>query len=200
MRARGLPLAALAALAPVASPAQTVHSSRSPPAADEKIALPEGYSQVWADEFDRAPACPIRRSGRAIPAATRRSWYNDEKQHTPPTGPRMRVENWPADLSPHARNGFPTRPIRRAGICLEQARHARAGRLEIRLYRSPRRARLRARRVAGDLDARLGRQRRLAGDGRDRHHGACRLDPGRVHGNAHTKAYNHVAKTQKART
>ena len=75
---RGL-LAALAALSPVAASAQTDHAPPITAGTDEKLALPDGYRQVWADEFD-SPGLPDAKHWAYDTSRNKEGWYNEELQ------------------------------------------------------------------------------------------------------------------------
>jgi hypothetical protein len=80
MLLRGRPRAALAALLPAPSPAQTVHSPPITAGTDEKLVPPADYKQVWADEFDR-PGLPDPKKWAYDTSRNKAGWYNEERQY-----------------------------------------------------------------------------------------------------------------------
>ena len=197
MRMRGLPLAALAALLPVAAAAQTVHSPPITAGADEKIALPAGYVQVWADEFDR-PGLPDPKKWAYDTSRNKEGWYNEEKQYYAADRPEnARVENGRLILTARKERlsdkaDFGGQDYASGKLVTRGLAEWKYGYIEVR-------AKLACGRGVWPAIW------MLASDGSAGWPAMGEIDimehvgwdPGRVHGTVHTKAYNHVAKTQK---
>jgi beta-glucanase (GH16 family) len=196
MRWRGL-FAALAALAPVAAHAQTTHAPPITAGTDEKIALPEGYKQVWADEFDR-PGLPDPKKWAYDTSRNKEGWYNEELQYYAAGRPEnVRVENGRLILTARKerladRPDFGGQNYASGKLVTKGLGDWKYGYIEVR-------AKLACGR--GIWPAIW----MLASDGKAGWPAMGEIDimehvgwdPGRVHGTVHTKAYNHVAKTQK---
>ncbi|AQR73932.1 family 16 glycosylhydrolase [Sphingomonas sp. LM7] len=197
MRARGLPIAALAALLlPVAANAQTAASS-STSQVDAPLAVPAGYAKVWADEFDR-PGAPDPKKWAYDTSRNKDGWYNDELQYYAADRPEnVRVENGRLVLEARKERlsdkpDFGGQNYASGKLVTKGLAEWKYGFLEVR-------AKLPCGR--GIWPAIW----MLAADGSAGWPAMGEIDimehvgwdPGRVHGTIHTKAYNHVAKTQK---
>jgi beta-glucanase (GH16 family) len=79
MAGRGLLVAVLAALLPTGALAQTAASSTTSET-DAPIGVPAGYTQVWADEFDRAGA-PDPTKWAYDTSRNKQGWFNNELQY-----------------------------------------------------------------------------------------------------------------------
>jgi beta-glucanase (GH16 family) len=193
---RGL-LAALAALLPVATNAQTVHSPPITAGTDEKLALPAGYALVWADEFDR-PGLPDPKKWAYDTGRNKLGWYNEERQYYAAERPEnARVENGRliltarkerlADKADFGGQDYASGKLVTSGLA-----DWKYGFLQVR-------AKLACGRGVWPAIW------MLASDGKAGWPAMGEIDimehvgwdPGRVHGTIHTKAYNHAIKTQK---
>lgn len=194
---RGLLAAALAALVPAVAAAQTVHNPPITAGTSEPLARPADFKLVWSDEFDKRGA-PDPKKWRYDTSRNKEGWYNNELQY------------YAADRRENAR-------VEGGKLVIEARKERLADKPDFggQDYAS---AKLVTQGLADwkygfiEVRAKLACGRgiwpaiwMLASDGRDgwpmmgeidimEHVG---WDPGRVHGNVHTKAYNHVAKTQK---
>ncbi|ATY32599.1 glycoside hydrolase family 16 protein [Sphingomonas psychrotolerans] len=194
---RGLPLAALAALLPAAASGQTVHSPPITAGTNEKLVLPDGYRQVWADEFDR-PGLPDSKKWAYDTSRNKLGWYNEERQYYAAERPEnARVENGRLILTARKERlsdkpDFGGQDFASGKLVTSGLAQWKYGFIEVR-------ARLPCGR--GIWPAIW----MLASDGSAGWPAIGEIDimehvgwdPGRVHGTVHTKAYNHVAKTQK---
>ena len=196
MRWRGLPLAALAAL-PVAAHAQTVHSPPITAGTDEKLVLPAGYKRVWADEFDR-PGLPDPKKWAYDTSRNKAGWYNEERQYYAAIRPEnARVEN--GHLTLEARKERLADKPDFGGQDFASGKLVTAGRAAWKYGFIEVRAKLACGRGVWPAIW------MLASDGSSGWPAMGEIDimehvgwdPGRVHGTVHTKAYNHVAQTQK---
>lgn len=190
---------ALAALFLLPGPAlaQTIATPLSTAGTDEPIAVPAGYAQVWADEFDRAGA-PDPKKWAFDTSRNKEGWWNNELQYYAANRPEnVRIENGHliiearkerlADRPDFGGQDYSSGKIQTRG--LTDWTH---GFFEIR-------AKLACGRGIWPAIWMLGS---------DQSHDWPALgeidimehvgwDPGRVHGSVHTRAYNHVIKTQK---
>ncbi|NIJ22252.1 beta-glucanase (GH16 family) [Sphingomonas naasensis] len=193
---RGLLCAALAALPTVAA-AQTVHSPPITAGTDEKLVRPAGYVQVWADEFDR-PGLPDPKKWAYDTGRNKEGWYNDEKQYYAADRPEnARIENGRLILTARKerlsdRPDFGGQDYASGKLVTRGLADWTYGYVEVR-------AKLACGR--GIWPAIW----MLASDGKSGWPAMGEIDimehvgwdQGRVHGTVHSKAYNHVAKTQK---
>lgn len=194
---RGLPLAALAALLPVAASAQTVHAPPITAGTDEKLALPAGYTEIWSDEFDR-PGLPDPKKWAYDTSRNKEGWYNEELQYYAAARPEnARVEKGRLILEARKERladkpDFGGQDYASGKLVTSGLGEWKYGYIEVR-------AKLPCGR--GIWPAIW----MLASDGSAGWPAMGEIDimehvgwdPGRVHGTVHTKAYNHVAKTQK---
>ena len=193
---RGL-LAALAALSPVAASAQTDPAPPITAGTDEKLALPEGYRQVWADEFD-SPGLPDPKRWAYDTSRNKEGWYNEELQYYAASRPEnVRVEKGRLILEARKERladkpDFGGQDYASGKLITRGLGDWKYGFIEVR-------AKLACGR--GIWPAIW----MLASDGKSGWPAMGEIDimehvgwdPGRVHGTVHTKGYNHVAKTQK---
>ncbi len=204
-RARGLrPLVAGVSLAafcaglaatPVA--VQTVHRPAITAPADEPMAVPAGYRQVWSDELDR-PGLPDPAKWTWDTSRNKLGWHNEEKQYYAAKRlENVRVENGRLIIEARKERlsdkpDFGGQDYASGKIITRGLADFTYGYIEVR-------AKLPCGRgiwpaiwmlasddtpgwpAMGEIDIM-------------EHVG---WDPGRVHGTVHTKAYNHVANTQK---
>jgi beta-glucanase (GH16 family) len=195
--ARGL-LAALAALAALPAAAQTeVHAPPITAGTDEPLAVPKGYRLVWRDEFER-PGAPDPRRWAYDTGRNKEGWYNNELQYYAAErrenvrvqGGRLILEARKERLA--ARSDFGGQDYASGKLVTRGLADWKYGFIEVR-------ARLACGRGVWPAiwmlssDARGGWPEMGEIDIME-HVG---WDPGRVHGTVHTKAYNHVAGTQK---
>jgi beta-glucanase (GH16 family) len=194
-RWRGL-FAALAALLPLPAAAQTAASS-STSQTDAPLGVPAGYVQVWADEFDR-PGAPDPKKWAYDTSRNKEGWYNEELQYYAADRPEnVRVENGHLILEARKERladkpDFGGQDYASGKLVTRGLGDWKYGYIEVR-------ARLACGR--GIWPAIW----MLASDGKAGWPAMGEIDimehvgwdPGRVHGTVHTKAYNHVAKTQK---
>ncbi|WP_249341054.1 MULTISPECIES: glycoside hydrolase family 16 protein [unclassified Sphingomonas] len=187
---------AAALLLPGAASAQTIQAPLSTAHADEPMAVPAGYALAWSDEFDGKRL--DTRKWAYDTSRNKEGWWNNELQYYAPT----RRENV---------------RVERGKLVIEARRERLSGRADYggQDYSS---GKIQTRGLAdwtyGFIEVRaklacgkglwpaiwmLGSDERAGWPGLGEidimeHVG---WDPGRVHGSIHTKAYNHVAKTQK---
>lgn len=194
---RGLFCAALAA-SPLAAHAQTeLHRPKITAPADEPMAVPADYKQVWADEFDR-PGLPDPKRWAWDTARNQQGWFNDEKQYYAADRPQnVRVEN--SRLIIEARKerladkpDFGGQDYASGKIVTKGLTDFTYGFVEVR-------AKLACGKGLWPAIWMLG------SDGKPGWPAMGEIDimehvgwdPGRVHGTVHTGAYNHVIGTQK---
>lgn len=194
-KARGLLIAALAAL-PLPAAAQTAASSTTSEAS-EPMAVPTGYRQVWADEFDRHGA-PDPAKWRYDTSRNKAGWYNNELQYYAADRPEnVRVEKGHlviearkerlADKPDFGGQDYASGKVVTAGIV-----DWTYGFVEVR-------ARLACGRGVWPAIWMLGTDGKAGwpalGEIDIMEH--VGWDEGRVHGTIHTKAYNHAIHTQR---
>lgn len=194
----GLAVAFLTTL-PAAALAQQVNNQPGPAMTapvDEKLTKPEGYALVWADEFDK-PGLPDPAKWGYDTQANKGGWYNNELQYY--SGPRAenaRVEG--GNLVIEARKERRTSEADYGGQDYSSARLLTNGKAQWTYGYFEIRAKLPCGKGIWPAIWTLG-----SGAGGWPMQGEIDImehvgwDPGRVHGNIHTKAYNHVLHTQK---
>jgi len=196
-RMRGLLLAAPAALLPLPAAAQTIQAPLSTAATDEPMAVPKGYARVWGDEFDR-PGLPDSRRWAYDTARNKEGWWNNELQYyAAARRENARIENGHLiiearreqlkDRADYGGQDYSSAKLYTRGIA-----DWTYGFVEVR-------AKLACGKGMWPAIWMLGSDERADWPGLGEidimeHVG---WDPGRVHGSIHTKAYNHVIKTQK---
>ena len=190
-------LAAAALLLPGAALAQTIATPMSTAAADEPMAVPADYTQVWGDEFD-TPGLPDPKRWVYDTARNKQGWWNNELQYYAAARPEnVRVENGHliiearkerlADRADYGGQDYSSGKVFTRGIA-----DWTYGFIEVR----------------AKLACGKGLWPAIWMLGSDETSGWPALgeidvmehvgwDPGRVHGSVHTKAYNHVIRTQK---
>lgn len=194
---RGLLLAAPAALLPFAAAAQTIQAPLSTAATDEPMAVPRGYARVWSDEFDR-PGLPDPARWGYDTSRNKAGWWNNELQYYAAARPEnARIEGGHLiiearreqlkDRADHGGQDYSSAKLYTRGIA-----DWSYGFVEVR-------AKLACGKGMWPAIWMLGSDERADWPGLGEidimeHVG---WDPGRVHGSIHTKAYNHVIKTQK---
>jgi beta-glucanase (GH16 family) len=196
MLGRGLLLAVLAAL-PLPAAAQTAASSTTA-AANEPMAVPSGYRQVWSDEFDR-PGAPDPAKWRADTSRNRAGWYNNEKQYYAPADRRENVRVADGKLVLEARRerladrpDFGGQDYSSAKLFTQGLADWTYGFLEVRAKLACGKGLWPAIWMLGS-DAAPGWPALGEIDIMEQ----VGWDPGRIHGTIHTKAYNHAIGTQK---
>lgn len=188
---------AAASLLPGAALAQTIQAPMSTAPADEPMAVPRGYVRVWADEFDR-PGLPDPKKWAWDTARNKQGWWNNELQYyAAERRENVRVENGHlviearrerlADRADYGGQEYSSGKIQTRGIA-----DWTYGFIEVRAKLACGKGMWPAIWMLGsdggyDWPA-LGEIDIMEHVG---------WDPGRVHGSIHTKAYNHVARTQK---
>ena len=199
MRTRALLTVLLTASAPLAAHAQEANNQPGPAMTapvDEPLVRPADYRLVWADEFDKA-GLPDPKKWAYDTHANKQGWYNNELQYY--SGPRRenaRVEK--GVLVIEARKERRASEADYGGQEYSSARLLTQGKADWTYGYFEIRARLPCGKGIWPAIWTLG----SAGGGWPlngeidimEHVG---WDPGRVHGNIHTKAYNHVQHTQK---
>jgi beta-glucanase (GH16 family) len=194
---RGLLLAAPAALLPFAAAAQTIQAPLSTAAADEPMAVPHGYVPVWSDEFDR-PGQPDPKRWAYDTSRNKEGWWNDELQYYAAARPEnARVEGGHLIIEAR-REQLKDRPDY-GGQDYSSAKLYTRGVADWKYVFIEVRAKLACGKGMWPAIWMLGSDERADWPGLGEidimeHVG---WDPGRVHGSIHTKAYNHVIKTQK---
>lgn len=193
--ARGLLIAALAALPLPVAAQETTAASSTTSETSEPMAVPAGYSQVWADEFDRAGA-PDPAKWLYDTSRNQAGWYNNELQYyAADRRENVRVENGHLILEAR-RERLADRPDfggqdYASGKLVTPASWT-YGFIEVR-------AKLPCGRGIWPAIWMLGTDGTVGwpalGEIDIMEH--VGWDPGRVHGTIHTKAYNHVAHTQR---
>jgi beta-glucanase (GH16 family) len=192
-------LAALAVLAPCAALAQEQANQPGPAMTaptDEPIALPKDYKLVWADEFDKA-GLPDPKKWKYDTHANKGGWYNNELQYySAKRRENARVEG--GKLVIEARKERLDRQADFGGQDYSSARLLTQGLAEWKYGYFETRAKLPCGKGIWPAIWMLG-----TSGGNWPANGEIDImehvgwDPGRVHGNIHTKAYNHVQHTQK---
>ena len=192
-------VAALLTTLPGAALAQQVNNQPGPAMTapvDEKLVKPEGYALVWSDEFDK-PGLPDPAKWANETHANKTGWYNNEQQYY--SGPRRenaRVED--GHLVIEARKERLTSAADYGGQEYTSARLITQGKADWTYGYFEIRAKLPCGKGIWPAIWTLG-----SGAGGWPLQGEIDImehvgwDPGRVHGNIHTKAYNHTIKTQK---
>jgi beta-glucanase (GH16 family) len=192
-------LAAAALLAPFPAPAQQTNNQPGPAMTapvDEPLVRPAEYKLVWADEFDKA-GLPDTKKWAYDTHANKGGWYNNELQYY--SGPRRenaRVED--GKLVIEARKERRSSEPDYGGQEYSSTRLLTNGKADWTYGFFEIRAKLPCGKGIWPAIWTLGRSGGawpLNGEIDIMEH--VGWDPGRVHGNIHTKAYNHVAKTQK---
>ncbi|MET0308673.1 MAG: glycoside hydrolase family 16 protein [Sphingomonas sp.] len=197
IRMRGLLLAAPAALLPLAAAAQAVNDPPITAPADEPLAVPKDYALVWADEFD-TPGLPDPAKWRYDTTFNKQGWFNNELQYYADARPEnTRVENGHLILEARKerlddRPDFGGQDYASGKLVSRGVADWKYGFIQVR-------AKLACGRGVWPAIW------MLASDGSAGWPAMGEIDimehvgwdPGRVHGTVHTKAYNHVAKTQK---
>jgi beta-glucanase (GH16 family) len=196
MRRSALALAASAVLMAGAD-AQTVAPPPTPASTDEPIAIPPGYAQVWGDEF-ATPGLPDPAKWRYDTSRNKQGWWNNELQYYA-AGRRenARVENGMliiearrerlSEAADHGGQDYTSAKLFTRGIA-----DWTYGFIEVR-------AKLACGKGSWPAIWMLGTDESADWPGLGEidimeHVGQT---PGTVHGSIHTKAYNHVIKTQK---
>ena len=187
--------AALAALSPGAALAQQPDAATAP--ADETIGLPGGFKLVWSDEFDK-PGAPDAKKWRYDTSRNKDGWYNNELQYYAANrrenvrveGGNLVIEARKERLSSMADYGgqeYSSGKLVTSGLA-----DWRYGYFEIRAKLSCGKGMWPAIWMLG-TDGSTG----WPGLGEIDIMEMVAWDPTTVHGTIHTKAYNHVAHTQK---
>lgn len=190
-------LAAPAALLPFAAAAQTIQAPLSTAATDEPMAVPAGYARVWSDEFDR-PGLPDPKRWAYDTSRNKQGWWNNELQYYAAARPenarvksgRLIIEARREQLKD--RPDYGGQDYSSAKLYTRGIADWTYGFIEVR-------AKLACGKGMWPAIWTLGSDERADWPGLGEidimeHVG---WDPGRVHGSIHTKAYNHVIKTQK---
>lgn len=187
--------AALAALPPGAALAQ---SGNPPPAsADEPMAVPQGAKLVWSDEFDK-PGAPDARKWRYDTSRNKLGWYNNELQYyAADRRDNVRVENGSLVIEARqerlaAQPDYGGQDYSSGKLVTEGLAAWQYGFIEVR-------ARLACGKGVWPAIWLLGADGSMGWPGMGEidvmeHVG---WDEGMIHGTIHTRAYNHVAHTQK---
>lgn len=194
---RGLLPAALAALVPIPAAGQTAHDPPITAGTDEPLVLPQGYTKVWSDEFDR-PGLPDPAKWRYDTAFNKQGWFNDELQYyadarrenTRVEGGRLILEARRERLSD--KPDFGGQDYSSGKLVTRGVADWKYGFIQVR-------AKLACGRGVWPAIW------MLAADGKSGWPAMGEIDimehvgwdPGRVHGTIHTKAYNHSIGTQK---
>ncbi len=135
------------------------------------VRRPAGARMVWSDEFNGRTL--DLRKWRYETAFNKKGWFNKELQYYSAGWPgNLRLRNGRPDHRSAARDAIQSARLGRAALHLGPDR-LEGARLDLWLLRSARQTALRARHLAGDLDA-SGRHEEMARRRRDRHHGAGR--------------------------
>ncbi|MES2443007.1 MAG: glycoside hydrolase family 16 protein [Pseudomonadota bacterium] len=190
--------AALAALLPGAALAQ--NGSPPPAAADEPMAVPAGAALVWSDEFD-TPGAPDRKKWRYDTSRNKLGWYNNELQYYAANRrENVRVEGGSLVIEARqerlaARDDYGGQDYSSGKLVTEGLGSWQYGFIEVR-------AKLACGKGVWPAIWMLGTDGSTGwpalGEIDVMEH--VGWDEGVVHGTIHTKAYNHVAGTQKGAT
>lgn len=198
MTARFALAAALAALLPGAALAQA--GNPPPAAADEPMDVPAGAKLVWSDEFDK-PGAPDRKKWRYDTSRNKLGWYNDELQYYAANRrENVRVENGALVIEARQERlsdkpDFGGQDYSSGKLVTEGLAAWQYGFVEVR-------AKLACGKGVWPAIWLLGKDGSMGWPGMGEidvmeHVG---WDEGAIHGTVHTKAYNHVAHTQKGAT
>ncbi len=190
---------ALLTTLPGAAFAQQVNNQPGPAMTaptDEPLVRPEGYVLVWADEFDK-PGLPDTSKWAYDTHANKTGWYNNELQYySPARRENARVEG--GMLVIETRKERLTKAADFGGQDYTSTRLVTQGKAQWTYGFFEIRAKLPCGKGIWPAIWTLG-----TGGGGWPMNGELDImehvgwDPGRVHGNIHTKAYNHVQHTQK---
>jgi beta-glucanase (GH16 family) len=196
---RGLLCAALAALALPAAAQETSSTAASSTTSEtsEPMAVPPGYRLVWADEFAH-PGAPDPKKWRYDTSRNKAGWYNQELQYyAADRRENVRIEN--GNLVIEARNERLARRADFGGQDYTSGKIFTRGIAEWTHGFVEVRARLACGRGIWPAIWMLGSDPSAGwpalGEIDIMEH--VGWDQGRVHGTIHTKAYNHVAGTQR---
>ena len=197
MRLRWRLAAALMMLPPAGAAAQTIAAPPAPAATDERIAVPKDYVRVWGDEFD-TPGLPDPAKWRYDTSRNREGWWNNELQYYA-AGRRENARVEDGHLVIEARKervdkaaDYGGQDYSSAKLLTQGAADWTYGFFEIRAKLACGKGNWPAIWTLGS-DAAAGWPALGEIDIME-HVGQT---PGTIHGSVHTKAYNHVAKTQK---
>ncbi|RHW19445.1 glycoside hydrolase family 16 protein [Sphingomonas gilva] len=188
---------AASAVLPAGAAAQTVAPPPTPASTDEPIAVPEGYVQVWGDEFDK-PGLPDPAKWRYDTSRNKDGWWNNELQYYA----AGRTENSRVEggmLTIEARRERPEGAADHGGQDYTSAKLFTRGVADWTYGFIEVRAKLACGKGSWPAIWMLGIDESADWPGLGEidimeHVGQT---PGTVHGSVHTKAYNHVIKTQK---
>jgi beta-glucanase (GH16 family) len=194
--ARGL-IAASLLLLPLAAGAQTVHSPPITAGTDEQLVRPADFVQVWGDEFDR-PGLPDAKKWTYDTSRNREGWFNEEKQYyAARRRENVRVEG--GKLIIEARKERLANKPDFGGQDYSSGKIFTKGIADWKYAFIEVRAKLACGRGVWPAIWMLASDDKpgwpAMGEIDIMEH--VGWDPGRVHGTVHTKAYNHVAQTQK---
>ena len=187
-------VAALVMLAPGTAFAQQPASITAP--GNEPMVVPAGYTQVWADEFNTG-TMPDPRRWRYDTSRNKEGWYNNELQYYAANRPEnVRVER--GNLIIEVRHERLTTMADYGGQDYSSGKLVTQGLADWKYGIIEVRAKLACGKGVWPAIWTLG-----TGGGGWPLQGEIDImehvgwDPGRVHGNIHTQAYNHVQHTQK---
>ena len=136
------------------------------------VRRPAGARMVWSDEFNGRTL--DLRKWRYETAFNKKGWFNKELQYYSAGWPgNLRLDRGRLIIEARRETPSTARGLGRAALRLGPD-HLEGARLDLWFLRSARQAALRARHLAGDLDA-SGRHEEMARRRRDRHHGAGRV-------------------------
>ncbi|MDV3459120.1 glycoside hydrolase family 16 protein [Sphingomonas sp. HF-S4] len=195
MRARGLPLAALAAFLSFPAAAQTAASADTSKV-DAPLGVPRGYVRVWGDEFDQ-PGAPDPKKWAYDTSRNKEGWYNNELQYYAERPENVRVEGGRLILEARrerleARADFGGQDYASGKLVTKGLAEWTGGFIEVRAKLPCGRGIWPAIWMLGTDD---GAGWPALGEIDIMEH--VGWDPGRIHGTIHTKAYNHAIGTQK---
>ena len=146
------------------APAVIAEASPAPAEKPVPTKIPEGYGLVWSDEFD-APGLPDPSKWQYDTFRNKDGWFNNEKQYYAAEREKnARVADGRLVIEAHSED------LSQAGFAdwgkqqylVGKADYARAWRLDLRLFRNPGQASLRAGNMASHLDAAVRSKRKMA--------------------------------------
>ena len=176
--------------------------SAAPAPAPDAIGLPGGYRLVWADEF-KGSGLPDPRKWAYDTAMNKRGWHNEEKQYySDARAKNARVRNGRLIIEAHLEKLDPAKFPDWGGQSYTSARLLTRGKASWQYGYFESRAKLPCGLGTWPAIWTLsdGPNMKWPDDGEIDIMEHVAQDPGTVHQSIHTKAFNHVAKTQKTAT
>ncbi|HEY0043363.1 MAG TPA: glycoside hydrolase family 16 protein [Allosphingosinicella sp.] len=184
------------------TPLALLFTAAAPAPAQEAIGRPAGYSLVWADEF-KGSGMPDTKKWAYDTAFNKKGWFNEEKQYySNARSKNSRVRNGRLIIEAHAEKLDPKRFPDWGGQPYTSARLFTRGIQSWQYGYFEARAKLPCGLGTWPAIWTLsdGTNTKWPDDGEIDIMEHVAQDPGTVHHSIHTKAFNHVAKTQKTAT